>query len=135
MYNTVVCPLIVHGYCLDIAPLCPDCNADPTSSVFFWPCIIFGFLFFVLLVVLAFLLSAVTCSCVSSEVERKRDKERAARDALEAGQKPQEEFDPYTWGSSLKRDQKIGQSMERPLMSLGPVVWTSLTSFCGLLLF
>ena len=54
------------GLLSDAVPLCPAsaCIDDPTQSWVFWLCVLFGFGFFVLLVVVVFLLSAVTCSCV-----------------------------------------------------------------------
>ncbi len=47
----------------DVAPVCSDCSV--TSEWIFWLCLAFGFGFVVLLIVVVFLLSAVTCSCVS----------------------------------------------------------------------
>ena len=55
----------------DAVPLCPAsaCIDDPTQSWVFWLCVLFGFGFFVLLVVVVFLLSAVTCSCVRDNTQ------------------------------------------------------------------
>lgn len=51
------------GQRVEVAPVCSDCSV--ARDWVFWLCVAFGFGFFVLLVVVVFLLSAVTCSCVS----------------------------------------------------------------------
>ncbi len=82
------------GERVDVAPVCSDCTV--TESWVFWLCVAFGFGFFVLLVVIVFLLSAVTCDCVSSSREdKKQHGKTATSDDVE-------EFDPYakSWHGS-----------------------------------
>lgn len=65
------------------APFCSsDLKAqscDLTEGWLFWLCLVFGVLFFVLLIFVLFMLSAVTCSCVSEEVERRSLEKNALR--------------------------------------------------------
>merc|ERR550539_1227340 len=90
------------GEKVDAVPLCPAhaCIDDPTQSWVFWLCILFGFGFFLLLIVIVFLLSAVTCSCVSTEADRKGRKDSGSGSLTGSGRVNGatgviEEFDPY----------------------------------------
>ena len=93
----------------DAVPLCTThaCIDDPTQSWVFWLCILFGFGFFLLLIVIVFLLSAVTCSCVSTEADRKGRKGSGPGSLTGSGRVNGatgviEEFDPYarSWHGS-----------------------------------
>jgi len=85
-------------------PACQDCvrTADFSPAWLLWLCVAFGLGFVVLLVVVAFLLSAATCSCMASELDEERRRRRDAENKVSPGNSVMQEFDPYakSWHGS-----------------------------------
>lgn len=118
------------GLGIPAAPFCSsDLKAqscDLTEGWLFWLCLVFGVLFFVLLIFVLFMLSAVTCSCVSEEVERRSLEKNALRNNEDKAQPhpkghannvgtPQE-FHPYAkslngsqYGSRYRTIRRVGK--------------------------